>query len=53
MFLIFALNIDRGYKLEPPNEGKSKKIIYTHVNHNFTLYKNGVLGGVHYMDMFA
>ena len=49
IFLIFAQNIDRGYTLEPPQQGgsneypqsmflsKNKKIMYTPVNPSFTI----------------
>ena len=49
IFLIFAQNIERGYKLEPPHWGdsneypqsmfwsKNKKNMYTPVNPSFTI----------------
>ena len=55
-FLIFAQNIDCGYTLEPPQWGgsneypqsmfksKNKKIVYTPVNPNITIWKWGVRG---------
>ena len=64
IFLIFAQNIDCGYKLEPPRRGgsneypqsmfwsKNKKIgmpLQTPVS----LYKSGVQGGILFMDMFC
>ena len=64
IFLIFAQNIDCGYTLEPPRRGgsykypqsmfwsKNKKIgipLHTPV----FLYKSGVQGDIHYMDMFS
>ena len=39
IFLIFAQNIDCGYTLEPP-----RRVL---------LYKSGVQGGIHCMDMFS
>ena len=59
IFLIFAQNIDCGYTLEPPRLGhnlcfgaKIRKIgipVHTPV----LLYKSGVQGRIHYMDMFS
>ena len=64
MFLIFAQNIDCGYKLELPCRGgsnqypqsmfwsKNKKIgiqLHTPV----LLYKSEVQGGIHFKDMFS
>ena len=62
IFLIFAQNIDCAYTLEPPRRGSSNQYplcfgakirkkgipLYTPV----LLYKSGVRGGIHYMDMF-
>ena len=63
IFLIFAQNIDCGYKLEPPRRGgsneypqsmfwsKNKKIRYTPAN-PFCYVKVG-FGGIHCTDMFS
>ena len=56
-FLIFSQNIGYGYTLEPPRHNlcsgaKIRKIgipLHTPV----LLYKSGVQGGIHYMDMFC
>ena len=65
IFLIFAQNIDCGYKLEPPRRGgsneypqsmfwsKNKKNSYTPAYPSFALYKSGVQGGIHFTDMFS
>ena len=64
IFLIFAQNIDFGYTLEPPRRGgsneypqsmfwsKNKKNRYTPSYTSFTK-KSGVLGGIHFTDMFS
>ena len=54
IFLIIAQNIDRGYALEPPLvltithdlcfRERTKKIMYTPVDPNFTIYKWCVSG---------
>ena len=66
IFLIFAQNIDCGYTLERvqvrggSNEypksmfcSKNKKKIGIPLQTPFLLYKSGVQGGIHYMDMFS
>ena len=64
IFHIFAQNVDCGYTLEPPRRGgsnmypqsmfwsKNKKKRYTPAYPSFT-YTSGVLGGIHYTDMFS
>ena len=63
-FLIFAQNIDCGYKLEPPRRGGSNEYhnlcfgaklrkIGLPPHTPFLLYKSGVHGGIHYTDMFS
>ena len=64
IFLNFAQNIDCGYRIEPPRRGgsneypqsmfwsKNKKMgipLHTPI----LLYKSGVQGGIHFMDMLA
>ena len=65
-FLIFAQNIDCGYKLEPPRRGEAV-LTSTHnlcfgakirkigipLHTPILLYKNRVQGGIHYTDMFS
>ena len=63
-FLIFAQNIDCGYTLEPPRRGSSNEYpqsmfwskirkIGLPLHIPILLYKSGVQGGIHYMDMFS
>ena len=69
IFLIFAQNIDCGYKLEPPRRGGTAEAVLTST-HNLCfgakirkigiplltpvlLCKSGVQGGIHYTDMFS
>ena len=66
IFHIPVQNIDCRYSLEPPQRGgsneylqsifcsKIRKIMYTHVNHSFTIiYKSGVYGGLNYIGVFS
>ena len=65
MFLIYAQNIDCGYTLEPPrrfgsNEyphnlcfGEKMRKIGIPLHTPVLLYKRGVKGGIHCMDMFS
>ena len=65
IFIIFAQNKDCGHTLEPPRRGgsnkypqsmfcrKNKKNRYTPAYPSFFLYKSGVQGGIHFMDIFS
>ena len=68
IFLNFAQNIDCGYTLEPPHRGGCEAVLTSTHNLCFgakirkidlplhtpvLLYKSGVQGGIHYMDMFS
>ena len=53
IFLIFAQNIDCGYNLEPPLcFGAKIRKIGIPLRTPVLLYKCGVKGGIHCMDMF-
>ena len=51
IFFFFAQNIDCGYTLEPPRRNTRKIGIPLHTP--VLLYKSGVYGGIHCMDMFS
>ena len=57
LVLIFAQNIDCGYTLEPPRHnlyfGAKIRKIGIPMHTPVLLYKGGVQGGIHYMDMFS
>ena len=65
IFLIFARNIDCGYRLEPPRRGgsnkypqsmfwsKNKKNRFTPVYSSFNIYKSVVQGGILFTDMLS